>query len=242
MSSKDRERMHRFRAFASAVPIASVSLDWLSPLRNGVDVESMPLWMMARRTGLPLVGEDFDPSARPPHRSRPSPKCSEWNDRRQTSDKRPREHRLHQSESILPERRDILVGLVRDDPQRYMAIEASTALFDLGHLDREPSVLRNAGDRQHQNDGFVIPVSNEQCENNGAVFSAFGFAARGLTTPQEGKPPHVAKARCGSVNHCRCCSEGPRSAFPPPGRRGRRHETRGVSHVHGSAFRIAPST
>jgi hypothetical protein len=42
-------------------PLSSCGRAWLSSLQSGADVESTPLWMMARRTGLPLIDDEFDP-------------------------------------------------------------------------------------------------------------------------------------------------------------------------------------
>nr|WP_312988932.1 HEAT repeat domain-containing protein [Comamonas koreensis] len=43
-------------------PLSSCGHAWLSSLQDGADVESTLLWMMANRTGLPLVDDEFDPS------------------------------------------------------------------------------------------------------------------------------------------------------------------------------------
>ncbi len=44
-------------------PLSSCGRAWLSSLQDGVDVESTLLWLMARRTGLPLIDDEFDPRA-----------------------------------------------------------------------------------------------------------------------------------------------------------------------------------
>lgn len=41
--------------------LSSSGRAWLSALQDGTDVESTLLWMMARRTGLPLIDDKFDP-------------------------------------------------------------------------------------------------------------------------------------------------------------------------------------
>ncbi|MCP1375158.1 HEAT repeat domain-containing protein [Dyella lutea] len=42
-------------------PLSSSGQRWLSSLQKGADVESTLLWMMAGRTGLPLIDDEFDP-------------------------------------------------------------------------------------------------------------------------------------------------------------------------------------
>lgn len=42
-------------------PLSTRARDWLLSLRDRSDVEQTLLWMMAGRTGVPLVDEDFDP-------------------------------------------------------------------------------------------------------------------------------------------------------------------------------------
>lgn len=42
-------------------PFSSSARNWLSSLQGGTDVESTLLWMMAKRTGLPLISDEFQP-------------------------------------------------------------------------------------------------------------------------------------------------------------------------------------
>lgn len=42
-------------------PLSSCAHTWLSSLQDGADVESILLWVMARRTGLPLIDDEFHP-------------------------------------------------------------------------------------------------------------------------------------------------------------------------------------
>ncbi|WP_321822637.1 MULTISPECIES: HEAT repeat domain-containing protein [unclassified Burkholderia] len=42
-------------------PLSSCGRAWLSSLQDGADVESTLLWVMARRTGQPLIDDEFDP-------------------------------------------------------------------------------------------------------------------------------------------------------------------------------------
>jgi hypothetical protein len=54
--STDETRLPRW-------PLSSSGHAWLSSLQDGADVESTLLWVMAMRTGLPLIDDEFDPQA-----------------------------------------------------------------------------------------------------------------------------------------------------------------------------------
>ena len=48
-------------AYFARWPLSSAGRVWLSSLQDGADVEPTLLWVMAKRTGLPLIDDKFEP-------------------------------------------------------------------------------------------------------------------------------------------------------------------------------------